>query len=209
MIGKHADCPAPHAPASRKHALVCCAVQLRLTSSQDKAWQAHSIPPGLGMECARGTYKWRQNQSHVEVFVRLPPGVTADAVHVDITTNAMHVLLPGEGDAAVEGPAARIPAAVEADKTAIAASSVPGSGGAGQEAHCIVVASSSSNSSSSACCGGHGSHAAGPARASGPLCGELYRPVKAELSTWFVGKDGFTTAPHPLPQATRPDKLTR
>ena len=39
-----------------------------LTDSQ-KAWDAVSIDGELGMDC--GSYKWHQNQSYVEIFVKL------------------------------------------------------------------------------------------------------------------------------------------
>eukprot|EP00798_Chlamydomonas_sp_ICE-L_P006593 gene6593-3248_t len=34
-------------------------------------WKSLNVPPNMGMECSR--YKWRQNQSHVEAFVCIPP----------------------------------------------------------------------------------------------------------------------------------------
>ena len=42
-----------------------------MSTAQDALWADLVVPPGLGLECSR--YKWRQNQSHVEVFVRVPP----------------------------------------------------------------------------------------------------------------------------------------
>ena len=37
---------------------------------EDKVWSQIHMPDQLSTDC--GSYKWRQNQSHVEVFVRLP-----------------------------------------------------------------------------------------------------------------------------------------
>lgn len=45
---------------------------------QGKQYAAIELPPDLGLDCQR--YKWRQNQSHVEVFIPLPPGVPASKV---------------------------------------------------------------------------------------------------------------------------------
>ena len=47
------------------------------------------LPPLLGLDCQR--YKWRQNQSHVEVFVPLPEGLPADRVVVQLRTAAINV----------------------------------------------------------------------------------------------------------------------
>lgn len=56
------------------------AAQLLLESTQDRAWQDACVPPGLGLECAR--YKWRQSQSRVEVFLRLPHRMAAGKVRL-------------------------------------------------------------------------------------------------------------------------------
>lgn len=53
----HASTPAAAAPAAG-------------FSAADRAWQAISVPNGMGLTAVR--HKWRQNLSHVEVFVRLP-----------------------------------------------------------------------------------------------------------------------------------------
>ena len=42
---------------------------------QGKAYAALTVPLSLGLDC--GHYKWRQNQSHVEVFVPLPENLAA------------------------------------------------------------------------------------------------------------------------------------
>jgi hypothetical protein len=45
---------------------------------QGKAYTAITVPPSLGLDC--GHYKWRQNQSHVEIFVSLPGNLAAKQV---------------------------------------------------------------------------------------------------------------------------------
>ena len=47
-------------------------------AAQGKSYAAIEVPADLGLDCQR--YKWRQNQSHVEVFIPLPPGVPASKV---------------------------------------------------------------------------------------------------------------------------------
>lgn len=42
------------------------------------------MPELLGLTLRDDTVKWRQSQAHVEVFVRLPPGATAQDVHVTL-----------------------------------------------------------------------------------------------------------------------------
>ena len=42
-------------------------------------WQRIEVPHDLGIDC--GNYKWRQNQSCVEVFVRMPENVASSKVH--------------------------------------------------------------------------------------------------------------------------------
>lgn len=71
-----------------------CLLQAAL-SARDRAWAALSVPPGLGVECAR--YKWRQSLAYVEVFSLVPDGIAAKQVrslccskgghpaHVDVT----------------------------------------------------------------------------------------------------------------------------
>lgn len=53
-------------------------MQARLSLRQDREWKRIDVAPELGLDC--GTYKWRQNQSLVEVFVQLPPNVEARKV---------------------------------------------------------------------------------------------------------------------------------
>jgi hypothetical protein len=59
---------------------------------QGKEYLAIEVPEDLGMDCQR--YKWRQNQSHVEVFIPLPAGVPASKVRravPDLPTNSGHL----------------------------------------------------------------------------------------------------------------------
>ncbi len=56
---------------------VCAVLQARLVSAQERAYAEVTIPAGLGLDS--GHYKWRQNQSHVEAYVRLPGAGAAAA----------------------------------------------------------------------------------------------------------------------------------
>lgn len=47
-------------------------------------WKDITVPELLGLTLRDDTVKWRQSQAHVEVFVRLPPGATAQDVHVTL-----------------------------------------------------------------------------------------------------------------------------
>lgn len=55
-----------------------------LTPSQ-KAWEALSIDADLGMDC--DDYKWQQNQSYVEIFVKLPAQPLASLHHICILSH--------------------------------------------------------------------------------------------------------------------------
>lgn len=64
--------------ASRKEALI------------SSSYKMIDIPADLGMDC--GLYKWRQNQSHVEMFVALPEHVkSASKVSVTLKPNFISV----------------------------------------------------------------------------------------------------------------------
>lgn len=54
-----------------------------------KAYAAIEVPRDMGCE-AHG-FKWRQSQTHVEVFVSLPPGTSRRAVHVNLTSVRLEV----------------------------------------------------------------------------------------------------------------------
>lgn len=92
---------------------------------QDRAWMAIEVPDGLGkLECggggtaagsaaamaavaavaggptlqpARLRYKWRQNLSHVELFVKLHPRIDPKQVAVDLRPKSLQVTLGGGG----------------------------------------------------------------------------------------------------------------
>ena len=76
----------------------------------DKQWQAIDIPSGFGLDC--GAYKWRQDQSRVEVFIPLPEGLAARQVRVAMEPTSLKVTA---GDKVVlSGPLA---AAVKAEES--------------------------------------------------------------------------------------------
>ncbi len=50
-------------------------------------WQRVDVPADLGVDC--GNYKWRQNQSCVEVFVRMPENVATSKVLRKLVTSGL------------------------------------------------------------------------------------------------------------------------
>ncbi|EFN58095.1 hypothetical protein CHLNCDRAFT_142413 [Chlorella variabilis] len=65
------------------------AARLALQCGGSAAYAAVELPPQLSLDCQR--YKWRQSQSHVEVFVPLPEGLPAGRVAVQLSTSAISV----------------------------------------------------------------------------------------------------------------------
>ncbi|GAB4821293.1 hypothetical protein N2152v2_008339 [Parachlorella kessleri] len=63
--------------------------EARTALIQGKEYMAIEVPRNLGLDCQQ--YKWRQNQSHVEVFIPLPAGVPTSKVHVELTTTSLAV----------------------------------------------------------------------------------------------------------------------
>lgn len=56
------------------------------------SYQQIDIPRDLGIDC--GNYKWKQSQSHVEIYIPLPQTVTsAHRVLVDIKPNFLSVVI--------------------------------------------------------------------------------------------------------------------
>lgn len=73
--------PVPHATAASliPHIHNWLPAQARLQGEGDKEWLAlPAVPHGLG--CDSATHRWLQNQSHVELFVRLPAARRPKAV---------------------------------------------------------------------------------------------------------------------------------
>ena len=69
------------------------AVSRRAVTDRQRTWLAVEIPPNLGVDC--GTYKWKQNQSFVEVCFQLPPNIPTRAVLVTIEPRRLHVSVDG------------------------------------------------------------------------------------------------------------------
>ncbi|KAF6254870.1 hypothetical protein COO60DRAFT_1641961 [Scenedesmus sp. NREL 46B-D3] len=63
-------------------------------SGIDRAWQEIQVPAGLGLTATR--FKWRQNLSHVEVFVRLPHSVQPRQVSVQLSPSSVTVSAAGD-----------------------------------------------------------------------------------------------------------------
>lgn len=69
-------------------------LRLRGTSRRDELWLELEVPENLGLELPR--YKWRQDQSWVEVFVQLPEGLSAKMVSVELEPDRISVVVDGE-----------------------------------------------------------------------------------------------------------------
>ncbi|KAK3265120.1 hypothetical protein CYMTET_26177 [Cymbomonas tetramitiformis] len=69
-------------------------LEQRSTSQKEQLWLGLHVPTNLGMECER--YKWRQNQSYVEMFVRLPEGATGKHVSVELQSTHLRINLSGD-----------------------------------------------------------------------------------------------------------------
>ena len=69
---------------------------LAAAAAASSAWSEINVPKDLGAD--HGTYKWRQNQTYVEIFVLLPPNRAPGArdVHVDIASDHLRVVVLGE-----------------------------------------------------------------------------------------------------------------
>lgn len=92
--------PKPLAPAYTAQELAAmraaeeagkAAARAALASTGGPAYATLELPaPGeLSLDCQR--YKWRQSQSHVEVFVPLPEGLTARRCSVQLSTSAISI----------------------------------------------------------------------------------------------------------------------
>lgn len=53
---------------------------MRKLTRDDRVWNEIDMPDQLSTDC--GSYKWRQNQSHVEIFVRLPANIKPKQVRL-------------------------------------------------------------------------------------------------------------------------------
>lgn len=58
------------------------AEQARQAALTGESYLSIELPQDLGLDC--GGYKWRQNQSHVDVFVPLPEGTSLQHIQVDL-----------------------------------------------------------------------------------------------------------------------------
>lgn len=65
------------------------AARAALAGGGGPGYAALELPRELGLDCGR--YKWRQSQSHVEVFVPLPPGLPRSRVRVTLTTTRLAI----------------------------------------------------------------------------------------------------------------------
>lgn len=92
--------PKPAAPVYSKEELAAmraaeeagkATARAALASAGGPAYAALELPaPGeLSLDCQR--YKWRQNQSHVEVFVPLPEGLPARRCAVQLSTTSISI----------------------------------------------------------------------------------------------------------------------
>lgn len=117
MYGRFEPTPQPPSYSSediarmeaRRRADAAAARQLALTAAvpAQAAWDAIVVPEGLGAADVRRGVKWRQNLSHVEIFVRLSEPVGgASAGKLSVSVDAERLSVRRE----------RAPAAAAADK---------------------------------------------------------------------------------------------
>lgn len=70
------------------------AMAKRIEGPQEKSWNAIEIPEQLGIQLDE--YKWKQNQSYVEIFYRLPRNIQSHRVKVELSPSDMAVIVAGE-----------------------------------------------------------------------------------------------------------------
>lgn len=63
----------------------CAPPQSRRSTPQQKVWQQIEVPADMGLDC--DNYKWRQNQTHVEVFARLPEYAIPEQVGLHLSAH--------------------------------------------------------------------------------------------------------------------------
>lgn len=64
------------------------------TSRREQLWLDVEIPQDLGIEGSK--YKWRQNQSFVEMYIHLAEGVSSKHVSVDLQPLSLRININGE-----------------------------------------------------------------------------------------------------------------
>lgn len=96
MYGRLEPKPAPPAYTAEERAAMRAALEAgkaearaALGGSGGPAYAAIELPAQLSLDCQR--YKWRQSQSHVEVFVPLPEGLPASRVAVRLSTASISI----------------------------------------------------------------------------------------------------------------------
>lgn len=99
MYGKNQPKPLPPSYTPEELRLMRAAEERSLLedvvgTKAEQLWGEIRVPDDMGLECSK--YKWRQNQSFVEIFVQLPASVSAKAVSVELTSNFLSVTVGGE-----------------------------------------------------------------------------------------------------------------
>jgi len=69
------------------------AVAMRAVTDRERRWASVEIPPALGVSTT--AYKWKQNQTFVEIYFQLPTNLPTRAVVVSIEPRRLHVSLDG------------------------------------------------------------------------------------------------------------------
>ena len=73
---------------SALYRFAACGMQSRRLTPEQRTWRQIEVPPGMGLDC--DNYKWRQSQSHLELFVRLPHRPLAHQVSRHVSSIHTH-----------------------------------------------------------------------------------------------------------------------
>ena len=77
---------------SALYRVAACGMQSRRLTPEQRTWRQIEVPPGMGLDC--DNYKWRQSQSHLELFVRLPHRPLAHQVGRHVSSIHPHHMRP-------------------------------------------------------------------------------------------------------------------
>jgi hypothetical protein len=152
-------------PRSQKNFFVFVAETLKMSLIEAQKGMTDLVPADEHCGCDLGAYSWRQDDHEVVVAVPLPSNTTSKQLAVVITTNALRVAFK-------HMPLA--PAAASAPAIA------PGATSSG------AAAPSPEGETGGTSKGGAMAAAAAPVWRNPVLDGALFRPIKADDSTWTI-----------------------
>ncbi|GMH33796.1 hypothetical protein BSKO_01630 [Bryopsis sp. KO-2023] len=74
-------------------------LESRLLTDQQRKWEQIEVPTDMGVACFN--HKWKQNQSYIELFVKLPDRLDTRKVHVELLPK--RIKIEWEGFAFMDG----------------------------------------------------------------------------------------------------------